>query len=185
MLKGPAWLRMLDSRLLTYFQSSDEYQKSGIKRSLAVIIGHSGDSWIWIIGLGLLCLYGESSVNSAACIMIIGILITAAVTFIIKYAVRRERPAGKRDSLYIKIDPYSFPSGHAARAAVITTISFWICPLWVTLLLLIWTFLLCVTRMILKIHYFSDILAGIGVGTAVALLVLQISWPMTNTGTCF
>ena len=168
-----------------YVQISEEFQTSGIKRFLAVIIGHSGDSWVWITGLSVLWLFGEDSVNSHARTMIISIFITAAITFIIKCVVQRERPPGKRGSLYLKMDSFSFPSGHAARGAVITSISFWICPLWITLLLILWTSLLCFTRIVLKIHYLSDILAGIGIGATVALLMHQLYWPMSTVGACF
>ena len=83
-MKEFGWLHRLDLRFSTYMQMSEESQQSDIKRHLAVIFGHSGDSWIWIIGLSMLWLYGEGSVNAAARTMIISILITAALTFIIK-----------------------------------------------------------------------------------------------------
>jgi len=171
MLKEQGMFRRLELKLSSYMQISET---PGIKRYSALIIGHSGDSWIWIIGLSLIWLFGKDSLNATACTMIISIFITTVVTFIIKSVVQRERPAGKRGYLYRKTDPFSFPSGHAARGAAITTVSLWICPLWITLLLAVWTSLLCLTRVVLKIHYVSDMLAGIGVGAAVALLVLQL-----------
>ena len=97
--------------------------KPGAFRRLAILFAHSGDSWFWIVGLSLLWFFGDSTWRAAAITMLAGIIITAGIVFVIKYTVRRQRPEGDWGSIYRKTDPHSFPSGHAARAAMLAAVA--------------------------------------------------------------
>jgi undecaprenyl-diphosphatase len=162
-------IQELDNRFVGVSRTSG--QPSFI-RALAIILAHSGDSWFWLIGLGLLWWFGSEIWKQLALVMIIGILITALVVMVIKFTVRRSRPQGDWGNIYRMTDPHSFPSGHAARSTMLAVIGLGLGPLWLGLVLLIWAPLVGLARIILGVHYPSDILVGMGLGLIMGVLVV-------------
>lgn len=152
--------------------SSQTQEQPSFIRALAVLLAHSGDSWFWLIGLGLLWWLGDDAWERLALVMIIGILITAVVVMVIKFTVRRSRPQGEWGRIYRSTDPHSFPSGHAARSTMLAVIALGLGPLWLGLSLLIWAPLVGLARIILGVHYPSDVLAGMVLGIIMGVLVL-------------
>jgi undecaprenyl-diphosphatase len=149
-------------------------EKPGPWRTLAIILAHSGDSWFWLPGLGILWLSGSALWKTTAIVMIIGIVITAVVVFLIKFTVRRQRPAGEWGEIYRKTDPHSFPSGHAARAMLLAVIAVGLGPAWFGWLLIIWAPLVILARVSMGVHYLSDVVAGSILGLLTGVLVLNI-----------
>lgn len=152
--------------------SSQTQEQPRIIRTLAVLLAHSGDSWFWLIGLGLLWWLGDETWEQLALVMVIGIVITAVVVMVIKFTVRRRRPQGEWGRIYRSTDPHSFPSGHAARSTMLAVIALGLGPLWLGLSLLIWAPLVGLARIILGVHYPSDVLAGMVLGIIMGVLVL-------------
>jgi len=162
-------IQELDDR---FAESSQAKEQSGFIRALTVVLAHSGDSWFWLIGLGLLWWLGTDYWKQLALVMIIGIGITALIVLVIKFTVRRRRPQGEWGKIYRSTDPHSFPSGHAARSTMLAVIMLGLGPLWLGLFLLLWAPLVGMARIILGVHYPSDILAGMALGIVMGVLVL-------------
>lgn len=152
--------------------ASQARPQPNLLRALAVVLAHSGDSWFWLIGLGLLWWLGSGEWQQLALVMIISILITAVVVMVIKFTVRRSRPLGEWGRIYRITDPHSFPSGHAARSTMLAVVGLGLGPLWLGLALLIWAPLVGLARIILGVHYPSDILAGMVLGLFIGVLVV-------------
>jgi len=162
-------IQELDDRFATASRTS---KQPTFIRALAVVLAHSGDSWFWLVGLGLLWWSGSGEWQQLALVMIIGILITALVVMVIKFTVRRSRPQGDWGKVYRMTDPHSFPSGHAARSTMLAMIGLGLGPLWLGLTLMIWAPLVGLARIILGVHYPSDILAGMVLGLIMGVLVV-------------
>jgi undecaprenyl-diphosphatase len=47
-------------------------------------------------------------------------------------------------------------------------------PTWLGVILAVWAVLVCLSRVIMGVHYLSDILAGASLGTAIGLGVIFI-----------
>ena len=146
----------------------------GLIRSFSIALAHSGDSWFWFLGLVVVWLAGSDEWKWRATILLAGIVLTAVIVLLIKFTVRRSRPAGEWGAIYRKTDPHSFPSGHAARAAMLATVALGIGPLWLGVLLLVWAPLVMLARVSMGLHYISDVIAGAIIGTVIGLLVLAI-----------
>lgn len=142
-------------------------EKPGLRRSLAIVFAHSGDSWFWLLGLGLLWWLGSEGWKWRAVVMGLSMLGTAALVLAIKFTVRRQRPAGEWGDIYRKTDPHSFPSGHAARAALLAALGVALGPIWLSLALLVWSPLVILARVAMGVHYLSDVLAGAALGAVV------------------
>lgn len=149
------WLE-LDARLSARLRVAE---RPGKRRRLAIIFGHSGDSWFWLAGLLIAAVFVEGW-RQVAVALITGILLTAAVVLLIKFTVRRQRPEGEWGQVYRRADPHSFPSGHAARALMLAIVAMALGPAWLGWLLLAWAPLVGLARVATGLHYVSDVLAG-------------------------
>jgi membrane-associated phospholipid phosphatase len=88
--------------------------------------------------------------------------------------VRRQRPQGEWGSIYRNTDPHSFPSGHAARATLLTILIFVLGPSWLILPMAIWAPLVALARVSMGLHYISDIIAGGILGSLSAVIWLAV-----------
>jgi undecaprenyl-diphosphatase len=149
-------------------------QKPGPLRTLAAVLAHSGDSWFWLAGLGILWWRGTDYWTGRALTLILGILLTALVVMAVKFTVRRRRPEGEWGGIYRSTDPHSFPSGHAVRAVMLAVVLLGMGPLWLGLLLLVWSPLVGLARVVMGVHYLSDVLAGMVLGLVMGGVVLLI-----------
>lgn len=130
----------------------------------ASLLAHSADSWYWIAGLVILWLLGPSGWKPTLALLLISIVLTAVLVLVLKFMIRRPRPEGIWGEVYRKSDPHSFPSGHAARAALITAVMLVEGPLWLGATLIFWAGLVSYSRIGLGVHYLSDILVGTTLG---------------------
>jgi len=149
-------------------------ENPGFWRLLAVFLAHSADSWFWLLGLALVWGLGPDGWSRTAILMGIGVLLTAGVVTVVKFTVRRRRPAGEWGAIYRLTDPHSFPSGHAARAAMLGVLAIGLGPAGVALLLAAWAPLAALARVAMGLHYLSDIAVGMGLGIMIGWGVLII-----------
>jgi undecaprenyl-diphosphatase len=155
----------LDQKLTRRLQVAE---KPGKRRFLFILLAHSGDSWFWLAGLGLVWWLGDTAWRQWALVVGFSILVTAVVVLAVKFTVRRRRPEGKWGDVYRKTDPHSFPSGHAARAFVLAVMAFWLGPPWLGWILMIWAPMVTLARVAMGVHYLSDVLAGALCGVLLA-----------------
>jgi undecaprenyl-diphosphatase len=105
----------------------------------------------------------------------------ALVVLAIKFTIRRRRPEGEWGAIYRNTDPHSFPSGHAARAAMLAVLALVVGPAWLGVVLVIWGLLVSLARVWMGVHYLSDIIAGILLGILAGFVVLQLTPWLTAT----
>jgi undecaprenyl-diphosphatase len=138
-------------------------------RNLAAVLAHSGDSWFILAGLLIVYIVGDPFWRSWS-VMLAGVIIAlAGFVLAIKFIFRRQRPAGEWGVIYRKTDPHSFPSGHAARSALIAVLILAWGPAWLAWPLLLWAPLVSIARVALGVHFLSDVIAGalIGIGAGI------------------
>lgn len=150
-------------------------EKPGLLRTASVLLGHTCDSWFWLAGLAIIYFFGPDYWKTRALILMVGILVTALGVMAIKFTVRRKRPEGELGKIYRKTDPHSFPSGHAARAVMLATIMLGLGPIWLGILLVIWAILVVLARVLMGVHYLSDVLAGALLGGIAGYLIWLIT----------
>ncbi len=145
-----------------------------VLKKTASLLAHSGDSWFLGAGLALFWIFGPRSWRPDIQLLFIGIVFTAVAVLVLKFSIKRPRPEGEWGQIYRSTDPHSFPSGHAARAIMLTTIMLLSGYAWIGAGMLIWAILVDLSRVGLGVHYYSDILAGTGIGVLMGVLVQLI-----------
>jgi undecaprenyl-diphosphatase len=76
------------------------------------------------------------------------------------------------------LDHFSFPSGHTLHAVMVTITLGYIQPL-LLILMLPFTILVALSRMVLGLHYPSDVIVGALIGAAVAATIIFVA-PLLN-----
>ena len=133
-----------------------------VTRRLAILAARSGDSWLVLpvlLGVAL-------RIDPAALALLAGLIATGLLVHVVKLAVRRNRPDADWGASYRRIDPHSFPSGHAARVGAIATFTALVWPPWVAIAVAAWAIAVAASRVALGVHYVSDVVVGLALGAA-------------------
>jgi membrane-associated phospholipid phosphatase len=139
---------------------------------VGAFFAHSGDSWFWLAGLGLIWLFSQPEWHRRAAILAVSIVIQAVFVLSIKFTIRRARPAGEWGAIYRKTDPHSFPSGHATRAFMLAFMALALGPVWFGIIVLIWAPMVSLARVYVGLHYLSDVVAGAFLGIIIGWVLL-------------
>ena len=142
---------------------------------LAAFMAHTGDSWFWAIGMGLVWLFTRGDWHTRSAIFEIAIVTQALLVFGLKRGIHRQRPNSDWGGIYRQIDPHSFPSGHATRAALLLVLALALGPPWLALVLILWTPVMAISRVMTGVHYVSDLAGGMVLGVLLGAINLMIS----------
>lgn len=144
------------------------------------IVSQLGDGVFWYILMAGMALFGDWHGLSAACHM----LATGAIALLLyrklKRWTRRPRPyaADLRIQAWIApLDEFSFPSGHTLQAVSFTMVALAYYPHfgWI---LVPFTLSVAISRIVLGMHYPSDVIAAAIIGSSLAALML---WLVSRT----
>ncbi len=140
-----------------------------LERAL-VRVSQLGDGVIWyVLILGLPFVMGTSFVPVSLCLALTA-LSGVWVYKRIKAHYRRPRPYRKDPNFLaraVALDEYSFPSGHTLHATAFLLVFAMTYPI-LAMLFAPFAVATAVSRVILGMHYVSDVFAGAVVGSAVA-----------------
>ncbi|MGI9263394.1 MAG: phosphatase PAP2 family protein [Gammaproteobacteria bacterium] len=157
--------------------SGNSTVKAGPWKQFLAVISHSGDSLVWLSLMIIVALLGEAHWRNWALTILVGMVAVGLLVKILKQIWRKQRPDGDWGGIYRRTDPYSFPSGHAARAAFLLTISLALGPLLLGVLLLVWAPLVCYSRVYLRLHVWFEVICGFVLGSVSALiLAMLVTW---------
>ncbi len=139
-------------------------------------ISFTGDGYAYLLmAVALLVIVPESGL-ALTLSGILAFAIELPTYVVLKKSFRRQRPFKVVSALapiHKPSDEFSFPSGHAAAGFVMAylvsyffPVAFW--PMY------IWASLVGLSRVMLRVHFVSDVLAGMLLGTGIAILSLRI-----------
>jgi len=154
-------------------------------RKWMLAASRGGDGWLWsAIGLILLLLGGPHRFDALAA----GFVATVAgqfMFFTLKRIIGRERPCATEAhcwSILLPPDRFSFPSGHTITAFAITFSLGLYYPELLLAGLVFCALSVAASRLILGLHYFSDVLAGMLIGTAIGIAAFEWTPRLTGYG---
>jgi undecaprenyl-diphosphatase len=133
-----------------------------------------GDGGCWYLTPILLYMFGGAADARVAGQMVVLGLVNLALYLLVKYRTARARPGSRCPDFrpcVRALDRFSFPSGHTLHAVSYAILLSWHYPRWAPLLGL-FAVLVAGSRVALGLHYPSDVLAGVALGTLTCLLLL-------------
>ncbi len=136
----------------------------------AKVISRSGDGYLQI--LLPLALYAADPINGPGFFLAVAIAfaIERPLYWLLKNSFQRRRPPDiipSFKSLVKASDKFSFPSGHTAAAFLLATMTFFFYGS-MAMPLFLWAGAVGVSRVLLGVHFPTDILAGAVLGTSIA-----------------
>ena len=163
----------VDMKLCGFFNRACHYI---FLNKIFSVISRLGNGIFWYALMLLLpFLYGTSATLVVLQMAISG-LSGSVIYLVLKRGTERPRPYVINNLIKLgtqPLDQFSFPSGHTLHAVGFSTIVCDYYPEFIIVLLPV-TGLIAISRMILGLHYPSDVLVGAGIGLLTAVLVLNI-----------
>lgn len=108
---------------------------------------------------------------------IAAVLIPQGVTIALSFIIRRPRPYEVVPDMWhlpIRLYTPSFPSGHATMAFATATFLMWVWQpvFWLAIIIYLIAVLVALARVVVGVHYVTDVVAGAIMGTTLSLLTL-------------
>lgn len=180
----------LPDAMLTYIEHRDHRLMLCVNRWQAprwirlwmLCATRGGDGWLWY-GMGLaIALFGGDSRFEAIATAALTEALGIGVFLRLKKAIGRKRPSAFEPHCWATLlppDQFSFPSGHTITAfAVALSLSHFYPSL--ELGLLFCAASVAASRVLLGMHFLSDVLAGAVIGSSLALVMTRLAMVVRN-----
>lgn len=140
------------------------------------VISRLGNGMFWYVLMAYLLLRHQHAALPAVSHMVATGLACLLLYTWLKKKTLRPRPYQRDNSIRVTVAPldeYSFPSGHTLHAVAFTVVlaAYYPGMLWLTAP---FTILVALSRLVLGLHYPSDVMAGALIGATVASLSLSL-----------
>lgn len=168
------WLADLDARLFLGLNSL--HQRMQLE-TLARFISFTGDGYLYLLmAVALPILFPDQGIT----FLLAGLLafvIELPIYWVLKRSFKRRRPFHVVQALAPALKPsdeFSFPSGHTTAAFMIAGITS-ICFPGFSMLAYVWAALIGLSRVMLRVHFISDVVAGMALGSLIAYFSLSMT----------
>jgi undecaprenyl-diphosphatase len=139
-------------------------------------ISRTGDGPLYLI-FALMVLWRDQHAGWAFfCAGLLAFAIELPIYWLAKNSVKRRRPSELTRLIPAFITPsdrYSLPSGHSAAAMVMATLIAYFFPAF-AVIALTWALLVGLSRILLGVHFLSDVIVGVLLGAASANAALLL-----------
>lgn len=161
------------------------YSSWGGCRSMVNLLALTGHGITWIIGT-IVCLTrsntlaGQEVLVNLLLALLLDVMTVAGVQRLVKRKGPWEMAPGFLDC--VAMDIYSFPAAHASRAAMVSKflLSHLVLAVPLRILLVLWAFLVGLSRVLLGRHHLTDMVCGFALGL-LHFTLMESVWLSSNT----
>ncbi|KYO39825.1 presqualene diphosphate phosphatase [Alligator mississippiensis] len=141
----------------------------GSARPLMKVIEVSGHGIPWLLGTAYgLCRSDSSPGREVLLNLLFALLLDLVLVAVVKGLVRRRRPTHNKMDMFVtvSVDKYSFPSGHATRAAMVCrfVLHHLVLAIPLRVLVVLWAVIVGISRVMLGRHNVTDVAFGLIMG---------------------
>jgi undecaprenyl-diphosphatase len=156
------------------FLALSRHPRRHLLSRISLLLSATADGWFYLLLIPLAMLAKPETARHILKLVLIAFVIERTCYFVLKNTLRRQRPqqalAGFTACI-IPADKFSLPSGHTSAAfLVVTLLCLTISPLFMPLYL--WAAGVGFSRVMLGVHYPSDIVSGALLGSSIAINVV-------------
>ena len=148
----------------------NRYASVEMVRAFFAVVSRLGNGVFWyVLMLVLPMVYGARAIETSVMMAVTGV-IGVVVYKLLKNNLVRQRPCNNHEAIRqgtAMLDLYSFPSGHTLHAVAFTIIAVQAFPE-LGMVLVPFVLLIAASRVVLGLHYPSDVLVGALIGTSLA-----------------
>jgi undecaprenyl-diphosphatase len=160
-------IHQMDSNMCVAVNRTSQYR---LIRDYFRIVSRLGDGVIWYaLMVGILMVEGANGYLPVLHMAVTGLLGTLLYKWL-KGKTLRPRPYEVRQDIWLTgtpLDKFSFPSGHTLHAVVFSTVALSYYPE-LAVIVIPFTFMVGLSRVVLGLHYPSDVAAGAVIGALIA-----------------
>tara|TARA_R100001143_G_C3358393_1_gene133995 strand:+ start:2867 stop:3409 length:543 start_codon:yes stop_codon:yes gene_type:complete len=173
-----AMLKYIQAFDLYTFNSVFNYSKQSsltIKpTSIARIVSRSADGWLYLLLIPMIFIFRPGQIASYFYWAVLGFSLERSIYYVLKNTIKRPRPCQRIlgvKAIILASDEFSLPSGHTSAAFFFCT---FLCLAFslAFLPLYLWACAVGLSRVVLGVHYLTDIFIGAAIGFSIALLIL-------------
>lgn len=138
------------------------------------VISRLGDGAFWYTMLFIFWVMQGIAYSLQILYLLVGSSLGTSIYKLLKTKTTRPRPYQVHQVIHLgerPLDHFSFPSGHTLHAVMATLVFGYIQPV-LLLLMLPFTVLVALSRMVLGLHYPTDVLVGALIGATVAIAII-------------
>lgn len=166
-------MHRLDSNVCVAVSHTSQYR---LVRDCFRAVSRLGDGVFWYsLMVGMLVVNGTQGITPVLHMMITGLFGTMLYKWL-KGKTLRPRPYEVHQDVWLTgkpLDKFSFPSGHTLHAVIFSLVAISYYPQ-LSVIVLPFTLMVGLSRVVLGLHYPSDVLAGAGLGALVVGLSFMI-----------
>ncbi len=135
-------------------------------------VSKTGDGHLYVILALLVMLVDQQNGSQFVKFGLLAFAIELPIYFMLKNSFKRNRPT-ELPAFIKPSDRYSLPSGHTAAAFIMAAVISYFYPQY-SLVVWVWASLIGFSRVMLGVHYFTDIVAGVVLGLSAFQVALKI-----------
>lgn len=162
-------MHQLDSNVCVAMNHTSQYK---LIRDAFRVVSRLGDGVLWYaIMVGILLVKGAEGLTPVLHMASAGLVGTLLYKWL-KGKTLRPRPYEVRQDIWLAgtpLDKFSFPSGHTLHAVVFSIVALSYYPQ-LSIIVIPFTMMVGLSRVVLGLHYPSDVLAGALIGALIACL---------------